>query len=121
MGPVPPMGPQEISTVGDMDGAPRSGDEINGGEVRGAGAEGAVEEACEEEGGGDQEEGSDLVRAGAKRLLVVVLPAERSGFVVNTTHFRTLGMSFRLSVAGVVLPLLGKKALDENDVGWHCV
>lgn len=51
---------------------------------------------------------------------MVVLPAERSGFVVNTSHFRTLGMSFRLSVAGVVL-LPGKKALDENDVGWLCV
>lgn len=51
---------------------------------------------------------------------MVVLPAERSGFVVNTSHFRTLGMSFRLSVAEVVLHL-GKKALHENDVGWLCV
>lgn len=50
----------------------------------GARRKGAVEDAGQEEGGEDEEEGSDLVSAGAERRVV---GRERPAFVAYASHF----------------------------------
>ena len=82
LGTVPSLGPR----VGPKELLLRRVDVVGGEE--GARGEGAVEEPGEEEGGNHEEQGPDLVRAGAEEGLVVMVMCHWSRFVAGAGHCR---------------------------------